>query len=471
MAEYTPGAHAYGAPTDYNYVSAFDLHKPEVRPDLIMKYGSELITSILEIAGATKETESLEYIHHESERLMPKIKGTTPGAGAGAQATFTLAAAAIDTVSLNVSPFDTSSTSTERGMPVRQNDILLIKPAAGVVSATNYVRAFVDSVNITAGTFLATPIDVADSIPNIAAADEIIIIGNAHGTGSNQPDGFRTKTVKKTGNTQIIKHNYDIHGSEKEVMTWLEFTDQNGVKGHKWTLKGERDTYYQFKNYIELTLLLQEKLNNVAIANTLGNAGTPIAMTEGLIPFILGGGSIQNYSAVTGFTLADVQAYVKNLDKQKGSKTNMVCAGINLSLQLDDALGDRVKEGGITYGNYTFDTDAQVNLQFSRFKVGEYVFAKKTYSPFNDLQTLGASGYGFANEAMVIPTDMQVDANSRERVPSLQLRYLKNRQMRATAVDLFKTGDNGTDKFETRYLTECGFQGFAANRYGYWKQA
>lgn len=471
MAQYTPGAHGFGTPLDYSFVSTFDIHKPEHNPELVMKFGKEQLTTLLELVGNYKEVEALEYNHWENQRLMPKISATTAGAGAGAQATFTVAAAGINTVTLNPSPYDTSTTVTQKGLPVRANDIILIKPSSGTVSASTYIRAFVDSVNTTAGTFLATPLDSSDSIPAIASASEIIITGNAHGEGSGRPTSLKSQVVKKTNNLQTIKETYDITGYEQNVKTWVRFEGKNGKIQERYALKGETDTYYRFKNYIELTMLIQEKLNNTTIANSQATNGTPIMMTEGLIPFILSGGTVQNYSSVTGYTLADAQTLVKNLDTQKGSMNNLLLAGINLSLQLDDALADRVKEGAITYGNFTFNEENKVNMEFTKFRIGEYIFNKKTYRVFNDLQTFGASGYGFPNEGMIIPMDEQVDAKTRERIPSLSVRYLKDREMSVIPVDLRRVGDTGQDKIEVRYDTTRGFQGFAANRFAYIKRA
>ena len=78
---------------------------------------------------------------------------------------------------------------------------------------------------------------------------------------------------------------------------------------------------------------------------------------------------------------------------------------------------------------------------------------------------------------MVIPMDNQVDEKTREEVPSLRKRYLANpktgesREMKTVPVSLLAVGDSGKDVFETRYISHCGFEGFASNRYSYIKQA
>jgi hypothetical protein len=151
--------------------------------------------------------------------------------------------------------------------------------------------------------------------------------------------------------------------------------------------------------------------------------------------------------------------------------------GIDLSLQIDRELGDRFLNGAINYGNFNFDQEKAVDLMFSTFKIGEYTFHKKTYDAFNELQGFGADGYGFKNEGMIIPMDNQIDEKTREEVPSLRKRYLaspdgsESRELITTPFSGLQSGDAGADIFETRYVSHCGFEGFAANRYGYIKQA
>lgn len=473
MATFTPAA--YGARTDYNFVSSFNLHKPEVDQKLVKRYGSGLLTGLLNDVGLAVPVSSKEYSHFEEDRLMPKIKATTAGAGAGAAASFTLDASSEKNVDQDADPY-IGTPVVKDYVPVRDNDTIMIKPAAGTVAAGSYIKAIVSNVDAAAGTFDATPIDSADSVPAIGAADEIIIYGNAHGEGSSQPQGLTNQVLEFKNNLQIIKHNYKITGTERDIVLWTKVKGMDGKEGYVWMIKGEDDTYRQFLNFRELTLLLSEKLNNVAVADAFATANEPISMTEGLIPFC-NGGVVSNYNAGTGMTLTDFEDLVKELDKEKGSKENLLLCGINLSLDIDRELRDDFTAGAISYGHFNFGQEKALDLEFSRLKVGGYTFHKKTYDAFNDFQTLGADGFGFPNEGMIIPMSDEVDARTREKIPSIRMRYLQDpnggnsREMMVTPVDKMKVGDNGEDAFEIRYLSECGFEGFGQNRFGYIKQA
>lgn len=465
---------AFGRTTDYNFITSLDLHKPEYDTELTERYGDQNLSGFLTMIGAEKGVSSLEYNHFEEERIYPKIKATNGGAGApGAAVAFTLDAAATLTINEANSPY--IGTVSNQIITPRVNDLIQIKPAAGTTASSgNYIQAMVLSIDKAAGTFSATPILAGGVIPSISTADEIIIYGNAAGEGSGQPEARASRTIKYTNNLQTIKETYEITGTEKNIVTWIDFKGKNGEKGRVAKLKGESDTYKRFMTEKELTMLVGNKLTNTTIADAFATAGTPLALTEGLIPFILTQGNTSNYVPSTGWDKQKAETLVKTIDKQKGSKVNMLPCGINLGMQIDDTLGDYSNNGALVYGKYDFGSDASRNFQFSSFKLNNYRFDKKTFDAFNDLQTLGADGFGYENEGMVIPMDTKMDAGSKSKVQSLRLRYLADpetgaKSARSEVQDLFKL--NGTDKYRVIYKDDCGFEGFAGNRWAYIKQS
>ena len=456
---------------DYNYVTTMDLHKPEYDSELTEAFGDQMLTGMLQMIGAEKGVSALEYNHFEEERIYPKIKATSAGAGAGLQATFTIDAAATISIPENASPYG-GTNSTDITVP-RVGELILIKPASGVVSADSYVRAIVDSVTPATPAFTATPLDSTASVPAIASASEIVIYGNAHGEGSGQPSARQTRVNKVTNNLQTFKGTYEVTSTERDMLAWIDFKGKDGKMGKVYYLKGEADEYKNFMSQKEHNLLLGEKLANNAVSNAYATAGTPLALTQGLIPSILSNGNISSYSASTGWDKQDAEALVKVLDKQKGSKNNLIAPGIDLSIQIDNTLADYKSGGSITYGNYTFNEDAKVNFQFDKFAISDYVFSKKKFDTFNDLQSLGAAGYGFSNEAMVIPMGMTKDAGSGEKTNHLRLRYLVNpetgeRNQRSEIIDNFAI--TGTDTYSVFYKDNCGLETFAMNKFAYIKK-
>jgi hypothetical protein len=455
---------------DYNYVTTMDLHKPEYDSELTEAFGDQMLTGMLQMIGAEKGVSALEYNHFEEERIYPKIKASTGGGtGSGSfPATFTIETGDVTTVPENASPYG-GDTVTNITVP-RKGELILIKPQSGVASADSYVRAIIESSDAVARTFVASPLDTSKPIPAMST-QEIIIYGNAHGEGSGQPAARQTKVNKVTNNLQTFKGTYEVTSTERDMLAWIDFKGKDGKTGKVYYLKGEADEYKNFMSQKELNLLLGEKLSNTALSNSF--AGTPLALTQGLIPSILANGNISSYSASTGWDKQDAEALVKVLDKQKGSKNNLIAPGIDLSIQIDNTLADYKSGGSITYGNYTFNEDAKVNFQFDKFAISDYVFSKKKFDTFNDLQSLGAAGYGFSNEAMVIPMGMTKDAGSGEKTNHLRLRYLVNpetgeRNQRSEIIDNFAI--TGTDTYSVFYKDNCGLETFAMNKFAYIKK-
>tara|TARA_R110000782_G_scaffold73572_1_gene147218 strand:- start:2746 stop:4182 length:1437 start_codon:yes stop_codon:yes gene_type:complete len=466
-------------PNTYNWVTGMDLDKPAIDSKLTEPFGDQTLDGMMSMIGAEKGVSALEYKHAEEKRIYPKLKATNGGAGgAGEAVTFTLVADAQQTIN-NSSPYLVSTPANpvagKNVVVPRKGETLMIKPVTGLATVDNSIYATVTDVNAATGTFVAIPLDAGDIIPSMAAAQEIIIIGNANGEGSIAVAGRQVEVEYKTNQLQTFRGGTEVTGDARNIVTWQEFTGKNGEKGHVNYLHGEAAEYKNFKSQMELTFLLGKPLTNSTLANS-DYFGTehPVSMTKGLIPSILDEGNVSNYSATTGWDKQKAQALVETLDKQKGDKKNMICPGISLSMQIDDTLADYRTSGSITYGNYTFDENAKANFQFDAFNFGGYEFGKKVFNTFNDLQSLGAEGYGFPNEAMVIPMGMTMDKMDNAKTQYLRTRFLEDprsgaRDRRSSIIDKFQV--NGQDTFQVNYIDKKGLETFALNKFAYIKQA
>ena len=253
MATYSPGN--FVTRNDYNWVTSMDLDKPDIDPQVTMRYGDQMLTGMLSMIGSEKGTSALEYYHSEEDRIYPKLNVTNPaGAGAGQAVTFTLEANAQLTVN-NSSPYDTAATSKNVVVP-RAGEVLMIKPSSGLATVDNSIYAVVTSVNDAAGTFVAQPLDAGDIIPVQAAATEVIITGNMNGEGSVAVAGRQPRVTRVQSNLQTFRGATEVTGTAKNIVTWEEFVDQNGKKGHVNYLHGEAAEYKNFKSQKELTMLV-----------------------------------------------------------------------------------------------------------------------------------------------------------------------------------------------------------------------
>lgn len=469
MATFAPGATTQ--PTNWNFVSSYEAHMPDNESKLVKRWGDNL-SGFLDFVGAKKGTSSLEFSRWEEDRLMPKIYATTAGAGAGATCTFTIHASDKITAA-SASPYDTGATTDEVTASMRVNDLIMIKPSTGTVSNGSYIKSIVTSVTGSTS-FAATPIVSTEVTPAIATAQEIVVYGNAHGEMSGFQAPMSTKATKYTENLQTIKHLLRVSGREALAKKW--FDDESGNR--KFAVKGEANAYAQFLNLQDLNLLVGEKLSNTALATVFQTARTPLSLTRGLLSTILDGGNVLNYASVSGLTVADLYDYNIEIDSQNASKKNLMFTGIALDQDIDIELGDRLKDGAISYGNFSGSQEKAVDLSFQKFTLGNYTYDKRAMDSFNDVQTLGADGFGFKYEFFTIPSGLTKVAGGAEKgsmVATLRKRFMEGEgKSRELDIDYFNArtmSTEGYDYEEVRYQADVALEAMAINQYGYGKRA
>ncbi len=453
---FTPGS--YGVqPTQYNYISLYDVVKPDRDSNLYKRWGDQYLTELLALVGREEVAENISGQHWEEDLIMPKISAAsfTGGAPSG---TITLATTS-PTQNIGwpqASPY-IGTALTNQGVPVREGDLIMIPPTAGTnVTASTYVRAYVNSVNTTAGTFTCYTLD-GSNLPNIAANAEIIIYSNAHGEGSNQPRSLDHRIVPYTWQTQIFKNTYEYTGTAENLMLWLD---------QKWTFKGEQDALKIIMNQVEMGLVVGDNITNTTLANLYGT--TPLQTSNGLINNILGGGITQGYTTVSGFGIPDIFTLSEQVDANKGAMENWLFLGIQLSSLFDQNIMNAFQNGAISYASFGNEgKEVAIRLGFSSVMVNNYVFHKKIYKPFNDPQMLGSVGYTWNQEGFMIPGDSGSDAKTGDKISSIAVRVRKNRGMVTNPVDLMKVGDDGADKKQVRYLSDKGLQTFGIGRFAY----
>lgn len=458
---------------DHNFISSMDLHRPDNNSELINPFNKTL-TGFMKMAGAMKATTQAEFSHYFEERLMPKVKVTCAGAAADTQATFTIHADSKVT-SAQYSPYDTSIATTVVSIPIRKWDLIKIRPAAGTMASTGaYINCVVLSVSGTTS-FVARPTDSTKAIPAIASAQEVIIYGNMYPEGSGFQAGLQTRVGKRTEYAQIIKHKMSVTGSEKVKARWVD------AEKTKATLPGETNAYNQFLTLRDRVYLVGEALSSTGLATLFADgtqSATGAVATNGLFTQASTGGQVLNYSNITGVTLANIRDFNVLLAKNGGQMKNQLSVGINLDQQLDVELGDRMANGAITYGNFTFDQEKAIALNFAKFQVGSYVYDKRCLEALHDVQTLGADGFGYSYEGVVTPLENTKALGGEDKgqsVASIRMRYLaKGSDSRESIVNYWegmKYSAEGTDQDEVRYMTESGVEAICDNQLGLWKRA
>jgi len=445
-------------PTDLNFLSTYDAIKEDKDSTLVSPFGTERLIGILDAVDAKAETSNIEFYHYEKRRLMPKVTATTLGGLAGAEVTLTVGAGINESISYGqYNPY--IGTGSKDTFTPNKGDVILI--LNGGVSHGDYVEAIVTASGVddglSSGEFNAIPVIATDAIPAIAAAEEIAIIGRVSGEGSGYPKSQDSGVDQIQGQLQTIKNEYQLTIEADAAMTWFEV---NGKP--MWSSKAEAEEYVKFLNYKELQLLVGQKLTNTTYADAQGDK--PVSKTEGLIPAILSRGNTLNYGGAS-FGYDELEEAAKILDVQKGAVENMLWVGNDLNHLIDKEMRSEagLVGGGINYGMFNWDEQKKIDFGFSSFKIGDFVFHKKKLPAFSDIQTLGAGGFGYRNEGMILPMDTSVNPTNGENVPVARLRYLAGNEMVVNYIDYDKL-ESGEGKKGFRYRSHCGLQTYALNR-------
>ena len=461
--------------TTSNYVSALtatsgDLHKRDVSEKLIKRYGDQGIMGLLELMGSKAPVSQTNFEHFEEAFLhndmTVNINGGE-GEAAGSEAYI------IVTISDNYDGSDGSSTFAN-DTPVRVGDIVLFADGdmGWVHTATyNACKIYPLADASTGGGW--------QTVKTAGANYEISIIGNAYPEKTGQPDSIIPRLHQYTNNVMILKESFEVSGSEATNVVYVKVDNEKMGSGYLWYLKGEADTYKRFLDYCELQLILGKKIDNSTLTGTTatidGVASTSLSTlrsTEGLFDFVSNKGQSMDLGAAS-ITMADFDAMIKSLDKYRGAKEYAMYAGINLSLDIDDLLASQgaFAAGGANYGTFQNSKDMALNLGFNSFSRGGYTFHKKTYDLLNHPKLTAMAGSNYPGWGICIPMDMQKDAKSGSKIPSLRMRYKAangySREMEhwLTGSAILQNKTETQDRLKSHYRTERGFEGFAANRY------
>jgi len=466
---YSPGAQQVA--NSLNFMDLYSAAKIIRDPELQYPFGNQRFTDLVDLFMDRVHAEGLQYIHFERDRNRPKIKATCASGAEGAAVTFTLDAESVSTLGYNspAPPYLAGTTSTKKVFPIKVNDIIQIKPGSGSITSGRYIQAKVTSVTPASNEFVAYPRKADQGIPEISTADEIIIIANELGNGGAmpKPSALTVSEYENSMNQSAYVAELKEHGAASR--TW--FTDASGSNAY-WTPTVMREHLDEALNSRELMNLLAERVTNTALTNIAADADEEITTGNGLIPELLARANVFEYSNVTGPTLA----YFRNMSRvfaaAKAPSHHMFCMGQQLRSMINKLPLDALQGGTITMGNFSAGEQKFLDLDFQRFVIDGHTYDFKTMPSFSDLQSMGASGYGYVKEGMLIPARGMSDPKTGKTTTPVRMRYATDRHgndlsMRTTYYDGFTQGSEGRGIEELRFKSLCGIQLLNANQSGY----
>jgi hypothetical protein len=444
MAQLTPGQYAQTSLTQYNYVFGTGIVKPSWDPNIVKRYGSQRFTYMMDVMGMSTEITAIEHNWTEEDRIMRKTVCTTAGAGAGVAATFTVATTSpsqFSVISQN-SPYVTAATFVD-GFTININDVIPIPPTSGVNAGT-MVRVKVTAINPTAGTFTAAPLDVTQSVPALATATQLTILGGAFSESSQNPNpiDFRVNNYSNSMHTHRLL--YKISRTAAKQQVWIN--DKDGKL--YWTAQGESNAYKVFLNEVDMLALYSDETTNPVVSNPQ----YPTSTTLGVIPQVLADGYTQTYNVPVGVTVNDWSTFISGIELNKGAREYLGLMGGNFYRKAEKNLSDFFKNGAITYGNFTNDEAKRVNLDFKSFSYSGYTFNFKNFDLFNDYQTFAAAGYPFRDEALFLPLS-GVETGGQKSF-SVEMAYLQGDRMNSWVLNNLTQTAGGEDSMQYGFMSK-----------------
>lgn len=399
-----------------NLVSAYDVGKPDILNKLFQRYGyqGEPWFLKLENMGFVLPTAAMEYSHYEDELKNPTFY---PRANVGAPGTNTN-----QLVTLSAADVDTNNNFYPRLWDIvwypggKQGQITAIDvstPAQPVLTISP----------------LGT--SAAYALPAVTTTTELSIISNAYGENSDAGKGVLPGAIKVTNNTQIIREQLVVTGSEMTNQTWFDglVPVSSMVKGYKGN---GTESWYNL-HFTDMEWRQTKNISSALLFGIKGDGrnnnpeGLPMNTTQGLIPFMQERGNLATYTPGS-FSATDFDGYNRTLTRNYVG--NFVGGFFSQSTynEVENGLVAYFANSNIKYceakASEVFGGEGKsAQIHFSYLSKGGRVFGFSELTELSDRQTFGtansvADSYGF-----FIPFNKMRDPKSGKMSDSVGARY------------------------------------------------
>ena len=346
---------------------------PEIYEAEVERYGNRTLSGFLQMVGAEMPMTSDQVIWSEQNRLHISYNACTIAATGDATIT----------IGDNADGGSSIVGGTGKHHAIRKNALIVVlDPSTGTES-----KAFVSA--ITGTTVEAHPFG-ADAWPQAlvdSTALKVFVFGSEFGKGTSGMEGSVQPEFTQFSNSPIIiKDHYGINGSDTAQIGWVEVATEDGTSGYLWYLKAESETRLRYQDYLEMTMVEAEKVDDTLAGISANSQG--VKGTQGLFSAITARGNV--YAAFPA-TLDSFDEILKNLDGQGAIEENMLFLDRTTNLAFDDMLAGLSSgtNGGTAYGLFENSEEMALNLGFTGFRRGSYDFYKTDWKYLNDASTRG----------------------------------------------------------------------------------
>ena len=395
-----------------SYVSGLDVLKPDVMGKMFNVYGSQGLPWFLtlEKMGFSKPVAATSYSHYENVLKNPTFKSRNSASIVGSGATATLL------ITLSTADLDASN-----NFYPRLGDIVFFKSdQKGIITNINVGTPSAPVLTINALNTNALP-------SSVAAGEEISIISNAFGEGTDQPKGVVPGATKRTNYTQIIKETLSVTGTSLTGQTWFEgWQEIPGTVNAGQVASGS--SWYNL-NFLDMEWRMTQKISGALLfgEQSSGN-GLSISTTQGLIPTVKTLGNIETY--VPGaFSVTDFDAYGRILDREYADSNVMGLVSKSFNDEIDNTMVAYLANTNIIYEieqtlGSRFGVDGKsISVDFNYLKKSGRTYMFKRMMEFSNRQTFGIAGSVTDGYGVFIPMNKVKDPKTDKMVDNIGSRY------------------------------------------------
>jgi len=448
-------AGAVSAQISNNLVSLFNIHEPQKANFLFRRYGKQGVTAFqfLQSIGAVSPVALGTYSHFEEDWIHATLTPSVVGAGGAGVTT---------NVTLSASDMDSSGNSYPR-----VGDIVMFNNGVkGQVLTKSGANPAVLGI---------APLKVADDIATSAVVGEqAIIITNAFGEGTDNPEGRVSKAYEYSFNTQIIKETVNSTGTELTNKNWFSTID--GVTINAWFDKAKSiDLDYRMALAIDGMILYGEESDNPNIVGTT---------SQGLIDDVTTQGGNATYTPGL-FSVAYFDQMNRYLDKQQAGNEFVGLLGYQFFQDMENTLantftqnpiifagGEGKSFGDLMYGeNMKSLAGKSVEIGFRSITKTDRAFHLLKLPQLSNPKLYGATGFTEAGRGIFCPLDKPI-APKGGAMPRLAVRY-KDLGGYSRKMESWFTGGAGNipvktntnDSVQLNSRAEMGSERFAVNQF------
>jgi hypothetical protein len=368
--------------TYFNSVEAANIH-PYYKREIIQPFGTNRLTSWVAMNSTPSTRPAMSFNHEEVGWMQEPIYSSGVVAGAaGASVTITLTAGSL------------VGTKT----PVAVGFTVLFK---------NDVFGEITSIPAE-NQIVVAPAKTTDVIS--VKANEAFIFYPASFVNEGSCAGnsmLRTLPTNFSGSMQFVRLDETItdeaYASFSDQVTFFDWAAGDGTTQKCWTSAVLIDREIQLHNAIELVALTGMSFTNGTLT-ALGHRGT-----NGIIPTIKTYGNLMPYDKNAGFQINDIKDMYKQMEKNKAPKEYIFSTGVDLSVELFDAVKNYFPNGAISYGAFGGSSANAIEMGFNSVAFNNRTFHFQGNEVFTHPSFLGAPNFNYLGAAVVMPaTKMMV---------------------------------------------------------------